>query len=343
MIKPKQLKQGDTIAVLAPSSALSFIFPHIFKNGIRVLQEVFGFNIIEFPTVKMSPQELSANPKLRAEEINQAFADKKIQGIITAIGGEDSIRILEYLDIDLIKSNPKFFMGFSDSTNFLSYLNRMGLVTYYGSSIMAGFSQIENFPETIAEYKAVLFGSETYELKPFTHWAASYKDWSKPEAVGQVAQVRTDDVGYRWLNKGTATQGRLWGGCIESLAGMLGTKYFPPSDFFDGKILFLETSADRPDITFFRGVLRNLAVQGILQRLNGLLIGKPKYETEDKHNLDKAISSIMTGEFGLKDLTVVTNLEFGHADPKHILPMGINLALNPQEEKLQFTESLFGN
>ena len=139
MIKPKRLKPGDTIAVLSPSAGAAQRFPPVFDKGLSVLRNVFGFRIKEYPTARMSSAELHDNPRARAEDINAAFADKEVDGIICSIGGDDSIRILKYLDLELIRKNHKFIMGYSDSTTFLDYLTLNGLVTYYGSSVMAGF------------------------------------------------------------------------------------------------------------------------------------------------------------------------------------------------------------
>jgi len=106
LIKPKKIKPGSRIAIISPSNGLPFLFPDIYELGLKNLKEIFGFEIVEMPTARMSPDELYKNPKLRADDINQAFSDDSIDGIITSIGGYESIRILKYLDIDIIKKNP---------------------------------------------------------------------------------------------------------------------------------------------------------------------------------------------------------------------------------------------
>ena len=118
MIKPKKIRPGSRIAIISPSNGLPFLFSGIYELGLKNLKEIFGFEIVEMPTARMSPDELYKNPKLRAEDVNHAFADNSIDGIITSIGGYESVRILKYLDIDVIKKNPKLIMGFSDATTF---------------------------------------------------------------------------------------------------------------------------------------------------------------------------------------------------------------------------------
>jgi len=136
LIKPKKIKPGSRIAIISPSNGLSFLFPDNYELGLKNLKEIFGFEIVEMPTARMSPDELYKNPKLRADDINRAFADCSIDGVITSIGGYESVRILKYLDIDIIKKNPKLIMGFSDATTFLSYLNYLGMITFYGLSMV---------------------------------------------------------------------------------------------------------------------------------------------------------------------------------------------------------------
>jgi muramoyltetrapeptide carboxypeptidase LdcA involved in peptidoglycan recycling len=341
-IKPKKLEKGDTLAVLSPSWGGPAAYPHIFDQGLKVLKEEFGFRIVEYPTARMSAATLYANPGLRAADLNAAFKDPSISGIICSIGGSDSVRILEHLDVPAILANPKLIMGFSDSTSILCYLNLHGLATYHGNSVMAGFSQLACFPDALAEYGRVLFSSGGYGLAPFGTWSNAYKDWNDPENVGKVDALLTADTGHRWIQKGLAAEGRLWGGCIEILAMINGTLAWPGKDFWNDRILFFETSEDKPTPEQVGYILRNFGVQGILQRLKGLLVAKPKdYSAEEKLALDKEVLRVVAGEFNCRDIAIVTNIDFGHTDPRHIMPLGIQTRIDPMQESIVFTEPLF--
>lgn len=344
MIKPKQLKRGDVIAALSPSSGAAHSFPHIFDNGLQMLQEQFGLKIKEYPTARLSREYLYENPEIRAIDINNAFADPEVDGIIASIGGEDSVRLLQYLDIEFIKLNPKLIMGYSDTTAILSYLNTQGLVTFYGSSIMCGFGYLRCFDEAIEEYENVLFGKKEYEIKPFSTWADSYKTWSKTENAGIVSEIRKDDVGHRWINKGETVTGKLWGGCMEVLEMLNGTFAWPANGFWRDKILFLETSEDKPLPRQVGYILRNYGIQGILSDINGLLIARPKaYTREEKEELERAVKKVVIGEFGRCDLNIIMNVDFGHTDPRHILPYGIDLKIDPETEKMVFVEDIYSS
>ncbi|MFH2113013.1 MAG: S66 peptidase family protein, partial [Spirochaetota bacterium] len=299
-------------------------------------------DIVEYPTARMSAATLYANPELRAADLNAAFKDPSVAGIICSIGGSDSVRLLEYLDVDIILANPKLIMGYSDSTSILCYLNLHGLVTYHGNSVMAGFSQLACFPEALDEYRRVLFSYDGYSLAPFRTWSNTYKDWNDPENVGKVDALLTADTGHRWIQKGPAVEGRMWGGCIEILAMINGTLAWPGKDFWTDRILFIETSEDKPSPEQVGFILRNFGVQGILQRLRGLLVAKPKdYSAEEKLALDREVLRIVAGEFKCRDISIVSNIDFGHTDPRHILPLGIMARIDPVEESISFTESLF--
>lgn len=342
MIKPKRLKRGDTVAVLSPSWGGPAAYPHIFDQGLKVLKEELGFRIVEYPTARLPASILYADPKLRAEDLNAAFKDESIAGIICSIGGNDSVRILQYLDMDAILKHPKLVMGYSDSTTILCYLNLHGLATYHGNAVMAGFSQLACFPDALAEYQRVLFSTDEYRLEPFKPWANAYKDWNDPGNVGKVDALLNSGTGHHWLQKGPVAEGRLWGGCVEILVMINGTFAWPGTDFWNDRILFIETSEDKPAPEEVGYILRNFGVQGILQQLRGLLVAKPKdYSTEEKTELDREVLKIVAGEFECKELSIVSNIDFGHTDPRHILPLGIMTRIDPEDESIRFTEPLF--
>ncbi len=116
--------------MISPSSGMPFLFPWVYEQGLSRIKEIFQLQPVEYPTARQSPDYLSNNPKARAEDINRAFADPSIKGIIATIGGIDQIRILPYIDKEVIASNPKIFMGYSDCTNLHLFLWNLGIISY---------------------------------------------------------------------------------------------------------------------------------------------------------------------------------------------------------------------
>ena len=341
MKKVKRLKRGSRIAVLSPSSGAAQMFPHIFDMGLENLKRHLGSEIVEMPTSRKSPDWLYKNPKARAEDINAAFADETIDGIICSIGGYESVRILEHLDTESILARPKFFMGFSDSTTFLSYLNSLGMVTFYGPSVMAGFAQWEHQPEAFQKHVTdfLLTGEIPYEYPPYGKWTDGYANWTRPELAGFCLPFENNEKGFNFV-QGERAEGTLWGGCIEVLEGLKGTRYWPGEDFWNGKILFLESSDKKPSPMEFGVMLRNYGTQGILHKVNGLFIGRPdNYSPCEKRELEKVVLDIVDFELGLTDLPVVMEMDFGHTDPKWILPMGVRVEARKEPKGMKLLES----
>ncbi|GGH37796.1 S66 peptidase family protein [Paenibacillus segetis] len=344
MIKPKRLKPGSKIAIISPSNGLPYWFPDIYELGIKNLRDILGLEVIEMPTARMSPDELYKNPQIRADDINRCFADESIDGIITSIGGYESVRILPFLHTTTILANPKLIMGFSDATTFLSYLNQLGMVTFYGPSVMAGLAQMKHLPNEYTEHlQDILFNdSFPYSYSPFEMWTHGYKDWSNLDTLGKCLPFHSNESGWTFLQGDSIQHGVLWGGCIEVLEFMKSTVYWPSDSFWRDKILFFETSEEKPSPMQVGYMLRNYGMQGIFAKINGIIFGRPKdYSDEEKQELHEMIVKIIKDEFGIDHIPIVVDCDFGHTDPKFILPLGCQVELNPITEEIILLESPF--
>lgn len=338
--KPKKLEKGDTIAVVSPSWGGPSIFPYIYENGLEVLRE-WGLKIKEYPTVRANVGYLRSNPQIRAKDINDAFVDPVVKAIITSIGGDDSVRILPYLDKEIIKSNPKIFIGYSDATIIHTYCNQLGLITFYGPSIMAGFSQMRALPENFERHvREMLFQpNQSYEYKPYDAYCDGYPDWADKENTGKINDLKKNNDGWKWLQGSGVVQGELFGGCLEVLEMIKATDFWPNNEFWNKKILILETSEAKPSLHEVDHVLRNYGMQGIFSKISGLLFGRARdYSDKEKLELEKKIISIVAGEFGQTDLPIIANVDFGHTDPQLVFPLGIKAEIDCQKRKLRLIE-----
>lgn len=341
IINPKRLKEGDTVAIVSPSSGTAVEFPHIYENGIDNIRKYFKLNVKECSTARKSSEYLYKHPRERAEDINNAFDDKEVNAIFTSIGGDDSIRILDYLDMEVIRKNPKIFIGFSDSTTLSDYIYyKTGLVTYYGPSVMAGFSQMDKFPKSFLDmFGKIMFDPvENYEYHSFPFRSDGYPEWSKKENVGKINNRHRND-GWHWLQGKGSAKGVLFGGCADVLEFMKGTHFWPKEDFWNGKILFLETSEDKPSADTVKNWIRNYGSQGIIDRIAALLIAIPfGYSTKEKEELESDVHSVLDVEFGRGDMPLVTNMDFGHTDPKFLLPIGTMAEVDPSRKRFRLLE-----
>lgn len=341
-IKPKKLQKGNTIAVVSPSWGGPSVFSHIYESGIKILENL-DLRIKEFPSARKDADYLYKNPEFRAEDINDAFADKEVKAIFVSIGGDDSVRILPFLNTETIRKNPKIIIGYSDTTTLLTNFNQLGLVTLHGPAIMAGFSQWDALGKEFQKHiKSILFNNpENYEYRPYDSYTEGYLDWSDKSKVGKV-KPKSKNKGWNILQGSLKVQGELFGGCIEVLEFMKGTKFWPDDDFWNGKILFLETSEDKPTPDQVKWMLRNYGMQGLFDKISALLIGRPSdYSEEEKKILNENILKVVNIEFKNSSLPIITNMDFGHTDPQWILPLGIKAEIDCHAKKFKLIEKIF--
>lgn len=329
---PSKLQKGDKVAIISPSAGLPFVFPWVYELGLKRLREVFQLEPIEFPTARKSPEYLEKNPKARADDVNSAFADKSIKAIIATIGGNDQIRILPYLDVNTIASNPKSFLGYSDNTNLQLILWNLGIVSYYGGNLMTQFAMQGKMHDFTVRYlKKALFEEEIGEFQAASEWTDYDLNWEDPQNLTKMRPLYKSD-GWHWHNyENKILEGRLWGGCLEVLDLHLSVrKYLPPLDQLSDSILFLETSEEMPTEGFVYRFLAALGELGILKKLKGLLLACPKAQFCGKTPTEGREAYIANQELAVKkaltdydcNLLTVFNLNFGHTDPQIIIPNG---------------------
>lgn len=324
MIRPRRLREGDTVAVVSPSWGGPSRYPLAYDLGLANLRELCGVKTKEYPTARADAEWLWANPQARAEDLQRAFTDPEVNAIIASIGGEDSVRILPFLDIDAILSHPKILMGYSDTTTILTYLNQRGLVTFNGPSIMGGFTCLRSVePAFGAHIRDILMQpAASYEYKPYERYVTEFQDWGSSDYRAEVTLVPHE--GWRWLQGEGIVQGRLFGGNIEVLEFLKGTDFWPERDFWQGRILFLETSEEKPPVSNIRYMLRNYGMQGIFDKIGALLFARAyKYDETEKRDLERQIVRVVRDEFGRADLPIAANMDFGHDMPQLIMPNGV--------------------
>ena len=338
--RPPKLKEGDTVAVVSISGAAPNLFPSVYELGVRNLERRFNLRTKEYATARADAKFLYENPKRRADDVNKAFADDEVSAIISTIGGEDSVRILPHLDREAIRSHPKVLMGYSDFTTLLTYCNQLGLVTFHGPSVMAGFSQLDSLPPLFANHlEELLFQPRlSYEYRPYDSYSEGYPDWGIPANLGKVKRPKRS-TGWTWLQGDSKARGRLFGGCADVLEFLKGTPFWPTANFWDGTLLFLETSEEKPSPSQVQRWLRNYGIQGILDRIVALLIGRARsYSAKEKATLDACVMNVVAKEFGRTDLPVVTNVDFGHTDPQFVLPLGVMAEVDCRTKTLRLRE-----
>ena len=340
MIKPERLKKGDKVAIVSLSSGLlgEKEFIHKYYIGKQRLEEKFGLEVVTMPNTLKGIQYLYENPEKRAEDLMNAFKDKTIKAIICSIGGDDTIRLLPYIDYNVIKENPKIFMGFSDTTANNLMMYKAGLVSYYGPTFMCDFAEyVDMYDYTENAIKEMLFNpQEKYEIKKCEYWTNEHINWCEENINKSKTRIK-DTKGYEIIQGTGKVTGKLLGGCLDAFPIYNGTEIWPDSKEWKDKILFLETSEDKPDPNLITFYLRNMGAQGILNVAKGIIVGKPqdeKYYEEYKDVYKKVLK-----EFHRTDMPVLYNVNFGHSSPIGIIPYGIECELDVDNKKITLLES----
>lgn len=333
LIVPEKLKKGDKVALVSLSwgGAGDPDLLWRYELGKKRLEEVFGLVPLEMEHTLKGSQFIYENPQKRAEDLMNAFKDPSIKAVFANIGGDDSIRMLPYIDFDVIRNNPKIFLGYSDSTITHLILFKAGVRSYYGPSILAEFAEnIKIFDYTKEYVEKTLFSNEEIgDIPQAQYWTGERIEWLEENKDQKKTMYK--NTGYDVLQGSGIVEGPILGGCIDVLEMAKGTDLWPELDQFDGAILFLESSEETAPPSNIVYWLRNYGMQGILQKLNGIIFSKPyqgTYYEEYKESIRKVLK-----EFQLEDLPVMYNMSFGHNQPMHILPYGATAILDLDKKK----------
>ncbi|MBZ2174487.1 LD-carboxypeptidase [Schnuerera sp. xch1] len=306
MIRPKSLKFGDNIGIIAPASPTT-------KDKVeRVYNKLIemGFKVIMGKSCYHNYGYLAGLDNLRAEDLNNMFKDKKVDGIICLRGGYGTPRILDLLDYELIKNNPKVFIGYSDITALHIVFNQIShLVTFHGP--MAASDIIGEFSEFSKKslYNCILKG----EFK------SSIKNHSE--------EIIT-------INNGIA-EGPIIGGNLSLITSTIGTDYEIDTK---GKILFIEEVGEEP--YKIDRMLTQLRLSKKLQEAEGIILGNfnncipESSDYDDSLTLEQVIDNIIKP---LKKPTIF-NLQAGHCEPVITIPFGVKTKLDADNKELIILE-----
>lgn len=339
MGKTKTLRSKSRIAIVSPSSDTAGYFPAVYKRGEAALKDLFGLD------VKLYPTTLSQNnsPEDRARDLNAAFVDKNIEAIFTTIGGDDEVRILKYLDKELIKNNPKPFFGYSDNTHLNLFLSSLGVPCYYGASIMTQFAMAGGMDTyTVASLLNAANCVGEVEIKEPSYCKEVDSDWMSEDGLS-IEKKREKALKMKWVTtqKEGEIKGELWGGCLECVFEYLASGN--PLNLGDSdKIIFIETAEDMPSSVHVKSAIQGMGERGIFKNAKALLVGRPKTLAFDKQiseeerveyrkNQRKTIKNAFRQ---YSDAPIIFNMSFGHTDPQLILPYGGETRLDLKTQQI---------
>lgn len=351
MVRPEMLRPGDRVAIVSLSDGMlgDPSCAHRIGIGVQRLKSL-GLQPVFMPNALRGSDYLAEHPEKRAADLKQAICDPLVKGIICAIGGDDTYRLLPYLMEDsefreALLSSPKLFTGFSDTTVNHLMFQRLGMQTFYGPCFICDLCEMadEMLPYTEAAFRGYFEDYRTWKIRPSDIWYGERTVFSR-EAVGTDPIPHREAHGYELLQGCDVFEGELSGGCLESIYDMLTgahsaderelcQKYriFPDREEWRGKIMFLETSEEQPDPGTVGKMLAAIGETGAFDVISGILVGKPqdeKYYEEYK----KVYSEIL----GKRDLPILYNVNFGHAYPRAALPYGARARADAAAQTISF-------
>ncbi len=332
LIVPKKLQKGDTIALISLSGGRAGdedMLPR-YKRGKQRLEELWGVRVIETPNALKGSAYLYEHPEKRAEDLMWALENPEVKGIICNMGGDDSYRVFPYIDINVIRRNPKIFMGYSDIASWMAVFACAGIRAYYGPNLLTPIAQPISLDEyTKSAITKTLFSTEIIgEISPCKEYTNI--EWRD---VGQDEIVWTPNPGYRVIQGSGVVRGRLFGGSLGPLRQIMGTKFFPDEEFFKGCVLVMESGSPYGSVLAGLHELRAFDAAGMFKYAAGIIIGQMNEEEENM------LIHFLKYEARREDIPVLSNVDFVHRTPMAVLPMGAMAEIDCTKVSLKILES----
>lgn len=312
LLKPKRLRPGMTIGVIAPSSPADE--DETVRYGLELV-ESFGFKAKPGKHIFERTQYLAGSDAARAEDVNAMFADPSVDAIMALAGGYGAMRVLPHLQYEMIRANPKALIGYSDITALHCALHRKcGLVTYHGQTALSRFSDY-----SITEFQRVLMQPE-----PNMTIGAPPSFDGGPGRVERENRITTIQPGM--------ARGRLIGGNLTLISCLMGTPYEPD---FNGRLVFLEDVHEKP----YRvdRMLTQLLLSGKLAKAAGLIFGKFTDAADSGNTF--SLEHVLTDAGKAAGIPCARGLMIGHVADQTVVPIGVEAEFDAGNGTLKLLEA----
>jgi len=303
-IKPPALKAGDTLAITSPAGA---VWDENQVETFTTILKSFGFNVVHGKTLKEKFGYFAGTDELRANELNEFFADKKIKGIFCMKGGWGCARILDKIDYDVIRKNPKVLIGFSDITALLlAITHKTKLITFHGPVGNSGWN----------DFTKNVFTNITMLNKPF-NFPENPASEEKPFVI-----------------TGGKASGELVGGNLTVLSALIGSNYLPD---WKNKILFLEEAKEEP--YSIDRMLTQLKLSGVLNAISGFVFGKCAKCLAEEPQKAFTFHEVIVQHIKPLGIPAFYGAMIGHIENKLTVPLGIDATMDADKGLISLQES----
>lgn len=318
MIYPKFIEKNDTIGICAPSAGVGHKLD-LLKESNKVLRSL-GYKVKETKSVrKDNPRGGTA--RQRAKELDELILDPKVKLVLAAAGGDYMLEMMEYVNFEHIKDNPKWMSGMSDPTNLLfTVTTNLDIATFYGKNGSGFCFDGGRTQRTFFNY-----------IKGNVVSQKSYPDYQ--EFIETINEITVYNHKVKWISKEPVTiSGRLIGGCIEVIDKLIGTKFDKTNEFIDrykddGIVWYFDVF-NMSSYDFYLNLLQ-FKNAGWFRYCKGVLIGRVAFPRIE----DKKLDYIKAADKVLKDIPHICEMDLGHTDPGMTLINGALVTVDYKDNK----------
>jgi muramoyltetrapeptide carboxypeptidase len=318
IIKPNRLVTNSNIGLIAPAGKINIEkFDNVLKNLEEMqLTPVFTNRIFE------KDGYLAGNDRNRLDDLHEMFDNKNISSIICIRGGYGVTRLLPFIDYDLIKANPKVFIGYSDITALqYAFYKKSGLISFHGIVGASSFS----------EYTKLNFQNIFYNN--ISKLYLNDKNFERNKT--------NSEFDYVVINKGVA-EGEIIGGNLSLMVSLIGTEY---DIDYTGKIVMIEEIDEYP-YKIDRMLTHLLQATNII-KASSVIFGIFKDCSHQSKNIDPEntlfLNRILKEKFNNINIPIIYGFPFGHIANQSIFPIGIKAEINTFNNTLSFKENIFAD
>lgn len=319
-IKPKKLQKGDTVTIISPSGGVPNELKSQFNEGVKFLENL-GLKVQVGKNALKRFYYSGGTVTERLSDIHDAFSDTEVKAIIMSLGGSSANHLLDGLDFDLIKNNPKIFCGISDGTTLLNPIfSKTGLITYHGPDLIFTFG-LPMSPIIRENLIKTLFDGNVGQLHQNPNWKGLDK-------LNENEKYK----GWRCIRKGKAT-GKLIGGNVNSLLSFENTDFRPD---YDGSVLFLE--AYMATVEDLHQAFVHFRQAKVFDKISGLILGHffgshMEDEQQDREILEVILEVTKDYSFPILEIG-----ELGHNVENYILPIGCVASIDADNKYFSIDE-----
>ncbi len=316
VLRPKALKKGDLVAVMALSGGLDAGEVSLFEHGVEAVEQMgFDVRVSRLVDLNQSWWWGAAPPREIADEFNALLRDPQVRAIFSLTGGRMALSYLELIDLSAIQADPKPLLGFSDiSALHLALHARIGLVSVHSDLVTHGFGYWNELDASRRKqltdiYLRVLTSDGAPGILPSS---GRWECWRSGRA-----------------------KGRLVGGMLNRLVRVQATPFALSSERFDGAILFWEDAFTSTSVVW--NDLHVLRQAGVLERIAGMVVGAP-WEVEPTDGGPGTLREVVLDVLGEREIPVLGNVDVGHDPPNVPMPLGVRAEIDADAVTLSLLE-----